>query len=127
MPATASSSNKYFKIEGLDQLNVLFTNLSPALKKGFQATTGKYATSMYREMTSRVPVRTGYLKSTIGSSSSPDRLELYVTADYAGYVNYGTSRMKARPFFTAVVNEQSPKLIEELNKVISNYIASKVK
>lgn len=123
MPA---NSNKYFKIEGLDQLNILFTNLNPEVKKGFQATTGKYAASMYREMITRVPVRTGYLKSTIGSASSPDRLELYVTADYAGYVNYGTSRMKARPFFTAVINEQTPKLIEELNKVISNYISSKV-
>jgi|SRR5215218_3256735 len=124
---TIAASGQQFRIDGLEELNILVTNLGPEMSKAFHEVTGKYAQSISAAMNSRVPVRTGYLKSTIGSASSPDRMELYVTASYAGYVNYGTKRMAGRPFFTAPVEEQAPKMIEELNQRIAQYIQTKVK
>src|SRR5215203_2557595 len=121
------NSNAKFTIEGLEELNVLFKNLGPEITKQFHDITGKFATSILSQMNQRVPVRTGYLKSTIASSVSPNLTELYVTADYAKFVNYGTRRMAARPFFTGPVEEQTPEMITELNDAVANYIAQNVK
>jgi len=120
-------TNATFTIEGLEELNVLFKNLGPEITKQFHEITGRFATSILSQMNQRVPVRTGYLKSTIASSVSPNLTELYVTADYAKFVNYGTRRMAARPFFTGPVEEQTPEMITELNDAIANYIAQNVK
>ena len=121
------SSNQQFRIEGLNELNTFITNFSPAMAKTFQTITGKYAQSIYSEMYKRVPVKTGYLRSTIGLSSSTNRVEFYVTADYAGAVNYGTYKMQGRPFFTGPLQEQAPKMLQELNNEVERYIASNLK
>ena len=115
------------RIEGIDELNTLFQNLVPAMEQQFHEITGQFATKIHSEQTTRVPVKTGYLRSTIGSSSSPNSLQFFVTAFYAGFINYGTRRMKARPFFTAPVEEQAPEMIKELNQALADYIAANVK
>lgn len=44
---------------------------------------------------SLVPVRTGYLQSTIDAGTDGDCCWAEATADYAQYVEYGTSHMDA--------------------------------
>jgi HK97 gp10 family phage protein len=124
MPVTLKGN---VRIEGIDELNTLFKNLVPAMEQAFTNITNQYANTILQEMRSIVPVKTGYLKSTIGSGSSANVLELFVTAFYAGYINYGTSRMKARPFFTGPVERQAPNMIKALNQAFADYIASNVK
>ena len=46
-----------------------------------------------------VPVDTGYLRSTIDAGELYDGFWCEATADYAQYVEYGTSRMDAQPYF----------------------------
>lgn len=46
-----------------------------------------------------VPVRTGYLKSTIEGSSTDDSCTCETDCDYAQYVEFGTERMAAQPYF----------------------------
>lgn len=108
-----------FRIEGLEELNILFNNLQPQLTSSFHEITGRYAASMYKDMYSRCPVRTGYLRSTIGLTSSPDSFNIYVGADYAGHVNFGTRYMKARPFFTGPIEEQSGPMVKEYNNAVA--------
>ena len=119
-------SSSSHSITGLIELNFLVQNLSPELNNQFHTVTSKYAQIMISEMNSIVPVRTGYLKSTIGSSSDTTSMQLYVSAEYAGYVNYGTSRQKAQPFFTGPLERHIPPMIEELNQTVASYIASNV-
>lgn len=51
-----------------------------------------------------VPVRTGYLRSTITANTDGEE-EIYceATADYAQYVEYGTSYMEAQPYFEPAI------------------------
>lgn len=51
------------------------------------------------EAQARCPVRTGYLRSTISASSTASSISCVVGADYAQYVEYGTSRQSAQPYF----------------------------
>lgn len=55
----------------------------------------------------RVPVDTGYLKSTIESVSvsRAKEAEVRVGAGYAGFVEYGTYKMAAQPFLGPAVDE----------------------
>ena len=46
-----------------------------------------------------VPVDTGYLRSTINAGEWGDGFWCEATADYAQYVEYGTSHMDAQPYF----------------------------
>ena len=49
--------------------------------------------------TSYVPVDTGFLESTIEAGADGDTCWAEAWADYAQYVEYGTSIMSAQPFF----------------------------
>lgn len=46
-----------------------------------------------------VPVRTGYLRSTLDAGSSDTSCYAETDCDYAEYVEYGTSYMGAQPYF----------------------------
>lgn len=111
-------------IEGLDQFNTFIRLLEPKLADVFFKIGNEYANLMYSTMRSVVPVRTGYLKSTIGkSSSATTEIMVYVDASYAGYVNFGTRRMKAQPYFTSTVQQFVPQFEQafdtETGKVFS--------
>lgn len=45
------------------------------------------------------PVDTGELISSIDGSTDGERVEVFADADYAQYVEYGTSKMEAQPYF----------------------------
>jgi hypothetical protein len=46
-----------------------------------------------------VPVRTGYLRSTLTADCSDTSCSAETDCDYAEYVEYGTSYMGAQPYF----------------------------
>lgn len=54
---------------------------------------------------SACPVRTGYLLSTIDARTNGLMCEAEATAEYAQYVEYGTWKMAAQPYFTPAVEE----------------------
>ncbi len=55
--------------------------------------------------TTLVPVDTGYLQSTIDASTDGYECEAEATAEYAQYVEYGTWKMAAQPYFTPALEE----------------------
>ena len=54
---------------------------------------------------SLVPVDTGYLYSTIDADTDGFFCEAEATAEYAQYVEYGTWKMSAQPYFEPAVGE----------------------
>lgn len=50
-----------------------------------------------------VPVDTGFLQSTIGSFGGASYIECFADADYASYVEWGTYRMYAQPYFEPAI------------------------
>lgn len=51
------------------------------------------------EAKARCPVRTGYLRSTISADYTASSITCMAEAEYAQYVEYGTSRQSAQPYF----------------------------
>jgi HK97 gp10 family phage protein len=63
---------------------------------------------------SHCPVRTGYLQSTIYHKVDGLSAELGATADYASYVELGTSRMSAEPFLRPAFEQMKGEVADAL-------------
>lgn len=115
-----------YQIYGLQELNDLVNGIPTEFNRIFQTTAQKYSKSMYSTMSQKVPVKTGFLKRSIGAEANVQQMAVFVNAKYARFVDQGTFRMTARPFFTSTKDEQIPKMIAELNSQVAAYIKSKV-
>lgn len=58
-----------------------------------------FADAFYSYAVDLVPVDTGHLQSTISSSSDDWSMTAEASADYAQYVEFGTWKMAAQPYF----------------------------
>jgi HK97 gp10 family phage protein len=62
-----------------------------------------------------VPVRTGFLRSTLGvRQNSNFSITFYATAPYAAYVEFGTRRMSARLFMTRALQQYQAAFPQEI-------------
>jgi len=121
MPSTS------VKITGLAELNMLFSQMPAAFDNIFNQTTSKYSKVIFNQQNQKVPVKTGRLKRSIGTAVGPKRMDLFVDAPYAKFINYGTRRMPGRPFFTQPADQNLPAMIQEINTQFGNWIKTRVK
>lgn len=66
------------------------------------------------------PVDTGNLKRSIGLSIEDAGMTAKVkpTADYAGYVEYGTRFMEAQPYMKPALDEQKQQFKNDMKKLV---------
>jgi len=70
-----------------------------------------------------VPVRTGYLKSTLAvEQPSNFQIKVKATAPYAYYVEFGTRKMSARLFLTNSVNQHLDEFAPEIERQIRDLL-----
>jgi len=70
-----------------------------------------------------VPVRTGYLRSTIYSKRTGFLgWEVGASAFYAGFIEFGTRYMRARPYLRPAVEEKVPLVREALKDALIDKI-----
>lgn len=89
------------QITGLTELETAVTQLAANIKPTLIQQVGQIFEQGADRMRADCPVRTGFLKNSIAvntSSSGNILAEINITAGYAGFVNFGTSRMSPRPF-----------------------------
>lgn len=68
--------------------------------------------------TDLVPVDTGFLQSTIhASTDGSTSAEFYADAEYAEYVEYGTWKMDAQPYFEPAVYDALDAFQEEVQRI----------
>lgn len=79
-----------------------------------------YIKKMYETARKLVPVRTGNLKSAISMAKTGTGYVFYVDdgkASYGAYVEGGTRKMKARPYFVPAVDQHR----DPLRKALINF------
>ena len=69
-----------------------------------------------------VPVRTGFLQSTIYYSVTVEdmTIELGATAEYASYVEYGTRYMSPRPYLRPAVDGLADQFADAIMTAVQN-------
>lgn len=88
------------KIEGLQELAAYTTQLARNIKPSITIALSEIFEAGANRMRSDCPVRTGNLKRsiTLNEGSGTILVQINITAKYAGFVNFGTHRMRPRPF-----------------------------
>lgn len=80
----------------------------------------KAAADVEREAKVRAPVDTGYLRNSIQATRT-DELSWVVNvgADYGLFVEWGTSRMGARPFLHPAANAVRPQFMAAMRQAVA--------
>lgn len=87
------------QIKGLDELQTLFADAPKQLQDGITDSLSDLASEIFDTTTGLCPVDTGALRGSIEVRKSEDSIEASAGMDYASYVDEGTSKMDAQPFF----------------------------
>jgi HK97 gp10 family phage protein len=58
--------------------------------------------------------RTGELRDSMDVFTSSDGLAVRVTTEHAGYLEYGTANMAARPFFQRTIDQEQKQVMKIL-------------
>ena len=77
--------------------------------------------------TNLVPIDTGFLQSTLDAGSSGSDAYAEASAEYAQYVEYGTWKMEAQPYFEPAIDEgaatffqMADEAVEEASRILED-------
>jgi len=100
---------------GVEKVVDKMTRISAELKPSIHLVMGSNVWKMYVMARDLVHVRTGFLQQSIyWDSTDLMCFVLRAAAPYAKYVEYGTSRMAARPFLRPAVASVEPEMIRNV-------------
>lgn len=72
----------------------------------------------------RAPVRTGFLRSSIRAQEASEReVQITVGAEYAKFVEFGTSRQAPRPYLRPTLNEERSDITEAMRRILRDWLA----
>ena len=120
------------RTEAADAIVAKLGDMAQGLEAKIIKVVAKTAADIALNASRQVPVRTGSLRDSIRVEREEDDspLSQLVKAggtydprvgavDYAAYVNFGTSKMPARPFLTAPAEEARAKFLTEIWRAIN--------
>ncbi len=113
------------EIRGLEQFQRQLRRLSESMRGQVvqdALMAGGYIIEGYAK--TEVPVDTGFLRSSIQTARGPDdTVVVSAEAEYAAYVEYGTSRMAARPYMRPAAEEHMPEIEQAIAAAMSDALA----
>lgn len=105
--------SKFKNIEGID--------LMPEISKATR--------TVQRTARDIVPVDTGTLKGSIHTKMYPKEQAgtVYTTVEYASYVEFGTTRMRAQPYMIPALGMNQKQINKDMQKYIKSELRKRVK
>lgn len=108
----------YFQVQGIKELGEGLLRFTNSLQDVVRGKLSQCAGLVEAEARGNVPVRTGYLKSTIYGVVNDWVIRVGAEATYALFVEFGTRYMRAQPYIFPAVQ----KYLGQLEKMISEGI-----
>ena len=108
------------QIKGLEEAKRLLKEFRADVPTQAVSALEQIAERVVDEMQFNCPVDTGLLQSEIQiTESGPNHVTIESPTPYAGFVNFGTSRQEAQPYFTDdIENIQSFDAVETIEDVV---------
>lgn len=111
--------------KGMDQLSLKVKYLQRAAQTGLKFGVSEAAGLFEAEEKLLVPVLTGRLKASIATTvvtDTPEKQQRAVAPDteYAGYVEYGTSRMAAQPYVRPAYDMHQSEAVEVIKRSVND-------
>jgi HK97 gp10 family phage protein len=97
-------------LAGAEEFLQALNRFDTAMQNRVQEQLLEWAESVKADAERLVPVRTGYLQSTIFAKSQGWQIEVGAEATYAAAVEFGTRYARAKPYLTPAVEAYLPSL-----------------
>ena len=108
-----------------DKIKALFNKEATKFDSMVAAELDRVGGLMQSRAEMEAPVDTGYMASHIEKEiTGKDTVTVVATAEYSGYVDQGTSKMKAQPFFSRNVELIESQELPKIEKNIGIKIAA---
>ena len=97
-------------VKGIEEFREALRNFDSAMQKQVHRQLASWAADVKALAKQLVPVRTGHLRSSIYAKISEWVAEIGAEATYALFVEFGTRRMRARPYLYPAIQQHLPRL-----------------
>ena len=97
-------------VEGVEEFRQTMQRFDSSMQKHVHLQLENWADNVKKLAQQLVPVRTGYLQSTIYAKIREWVAEIGVESPYAVFVEFGTRYVRARPFLYPAIQEHLPRL-----------------
>jgi HK97 gp10 family phage protein len=101
-------------LQGTEEFQRAIDRFNSSMKNQVQTQLYNWALMVQRDAERIVPVRTGYLRSTIYAKTREWQMEIGAEATYAAAVEFGTCFMQAKPYLNPAIETH----LSELENVI---------
>jgi HK97 gp10 family phage protein len=112
------------EVTGVNKLAKTLSQME-AIKEPVAEAVELYLEKVVTDAKSIVPVRTGTLQRSIMFSGGEGEYQVGSRVYYASFVEYGTSRMRLRPFLTPALLWNIPAFKEALLDIVGNWLRSR--
>ena len=99
-------------VEGVEEFKAAMDKFDSAMQSHVQGQLASWAEAVKALAKQLVPVKTGHLRDSIYAKISEWVAEIGSEAAYALFVEFGTRRMRARPYLFPAIQEHLPRLEE---------------
>jgi len=107
------------KVEGLEQVRDALARAPSTLKTVVQKVAEEEAPKIVERAKQIVPVRTGALRNSIYYRITGFLgFEVGASMHYAGFVEYGTRYMRARPYLRPALEEKLPDVVDKIGETL---------
>ena len=97
-------------VDGIEEFKAAMAKFDSDLQRQIHRFLTSWAADVKAEAMRKVPVKTGYLRSTIYARVQEWVVRIGVDATYALFVEFGTRYMRARPYLWPAIQEYLPQL-----------------
>ena len=97
-------------LQGIEEFQRAIDRFNSSIKNQVQTQLSNWALIVQRDAERIVPVRTGYLRSTIYAKMQEWQMEIGAEAIYAAAVEFGTRFMQAKPYLNPAIETHLPEL-----------------
>ena len=101
-------------LSGAEEFSQALSRFDSAMQNRVQEQLLEWAENVKSEAERLVPVRTGYLQSTIFAKSEGWQIEVGADAAYAAAVEFGTRYARAKPYLQPAIEAYVPSLEQVL-------------
>ena len=97
-------------LEGVEEFEKAVEKLDSAMQRQIHEQLARWAANVKDAAKQLAPVRTGYLRSSLYAEIQGWTAKIGAEASYAGFVEFGTRYMQARPYIYPALQRHLPQL-----------------
>lgn len=121
------AQSTHWTLRGVPEMHAKFGKLDAAMKgQGARLAMRAGGMVIMNGAKRRAPYRTGTLRRSIAIEDGPGPLEVTIGTDlnYAPYVEFGTSRMAARPYLRPALDEDHDEAMSAIGDALDDLLAA---